>query len=77
VGHYVRHVPEGYLRRRDSKTHPFPNDALEEYYQAIELITKAPLWEEGRLMHIIRFNLGQYDALRDTYVTSTITPNET
>ncbi len=42
--------------------------ALAQYYDKLRLIISGDLWSWERLEEIVRFNLGEYDYLRDEYV---------
>lgn len=63
VGHLNREIPEGYaLSVMDQRNHlRLPN--LEAYNSKLIVLTRASLFSKGRLIEILRFNLGYYNYL--------------
>jgi hypothetical protein len=41
---------------------------LAQYYNRLRFITQGPLWDEQRLITILRFNFGQYDHYKRSYL---------
>ncbi len=66
-GHFFRYPPRGYeeVRRTGdiSKLHP----EVQAYYQNLWQVVAGDLFSAERLTHIIKFNLGMYDNMLDTY----------
>ncbi len=65
VGHYVRALPDGYLRSLETGENRIKDPDLARYYDAIRLITRGPLLSRARLAAIFRLNTGGYDHLVD------------
>ncbi|MBI5880208.1 MAG: hypothetical protein HZB53_21365 [Chloroflexi bacterium] len=63
AGHFERTLPEGYLDSIRGSDNRIRDDRLKEYYDAIRLITRAPLDAPGRWDAIMQMNLGRYDNL--------------
>ena len=67
-GHFPRFVPTGYLEHLRDGVTPIGDPRLNQYYQAIEQITRSrDLFSLPRLKTIVAFNLGRYEALLDPY----------
>jgi arabinofuranosyltransferase len=63
VGHLYREIPEGY---KESITNPnikITNPKIEEYNEHLKILTQRHLFSHGRLLEILRFNLGFYNYL--------------
>ncbi|MDB4986354.1 MAG: Arabinofuranosyltransferase [Myxococcaceae bacterium] len=65
VGHYSRHIPEGFVKTVTSGTCAMEDKNLCEYYTKLREVTAGDLWSWSRLKTIARFNLGSYDYLID------------
>jgi len=68
IGHLERAVPAGYLRARATGSVDAMDPALAEYFGKLRLVVAGPLFDRTRIATLIRFNLGQYDALRARYL---------
>jgi arabinofuranosyltransferase len=67
-GHFIRALPDGYERARQTGVLDGMHPALAQYYEALRRIVSDPLFSPRRLGTIVAFNLGRYDHLRDEYV---------
>jgi arabinofuranosyltransferase len=63
VGHLYREVPEGYALSIYDQSNHLRNPNLEEYNSHLIVLTQASLFSKGRLLEILRFNLGYYNYL--------------
>jgi arabinofuranosyltransferase len=68
IGHFARDVPAGYKVARETGSTALMNRNLAAYYQRLRLITAGPIFDPERLKTVVRFNLGRYRDLRETYV---------
>lgn len=68
VGHYARAVPEGYERAIVEGPVHLKNQRLVNYYSALYIITRAPVFSSERLKVLFRFHLGQYETSRRAYL---------
>jgi arabinofuranosyltransferase len=69
VGHYRRHIPEGYLETLATGQNRLADADLAAYYDAIALITRGRLFDSRRCWEIVKLNLGVYDHLLATAAT--------
>lgn len=69
VGHYARYVPRGYLKYRGSGDASDMDPALARYMEHVRPILSGDLFEPSRLVAIVKWNLGAFDADLDDYVT--------
>jgi arabinofuranosyltransferase len=67
-GHLERHVPDGYVRARQTGSLDGMDPELAAYYRALRHIQTGPLLDPARLVEIVRFNLGQYDGHLAAYL---------
>jgi len=70
VGHFLRHVPEGYLETLISGENRIANRDLAQYYDRLRYVIAGPLWAPRRLLEIARLNTGAYDSLLRRYEES-------
>jgi arabinofuranosyltransferase len=70
IGHFTRHLPEGYKESLVSGRPCFADPGLAAYYNHLCLLTRAPLFMPGRLREILRFNLGAYEPLKAHYIST-------
>ena len=63
VGHLVRAIPEGYKESITDSNNKIANSQIEEYNSHLKVLTQSDLFSKGRLLEILRFNLGYYDHL--------------
>ena len=68
-GHAGRPVPDGYVESLRSGENRVENPALHRYYEALRVITRAPLFSRERLATLARFLAGGFDADRAAYLT--------
>ncbi|MBY0407546.1 MAG: hypothetical protein K2Q01_07625, partial [Rickettsiales bacterium] len=68
IGHFTRTIPAGYLyaRRTGDTSEMAPTLAM--YYTRLRSVTSDDLFSEKRLRHILNFQLGHYDKLRELYL---------
>jgi arabinofuranosyltransferase len=67
VGHYLRDVPAGYYNTLYQGKNKIVDADLARYYDAITLVTRAPIFSAERWRAIAALSLGRLDGLRDAY----------
>ncbi|MDB4974474.1 MAG: hypothetical protein JWN48_2815, partial [Myxococcaceae bacterium] len=65
VGHYTRHIPNGYVQTVTGQECVMDDASLCEYYGKLREVTAGELWSWSRLKTIVGFNLGAYEHLID------------
>jgi arabinofuranosyltransferase len=65
IGHFARHVPDGYLQLFQSEANRLSDPDLDAYYRKLRLILRGPLFSGQRWQAIWDMNLGRYDSLID------------
>ncbi|MCR5301200.1 MAG: hypothetical protein K6E49_02040 [Lachnospiraceae bacterium] len=72
IGHMWREAPVGYMNlvRYNWGTGAIKNDDARMYYEIIDRITRAPLFDKERIKAVIDINLGRYDYLVEGYKSS-------
>jgi len=70
IGHFLRHVPFGYLEAQKTGHLSEMSPILAEYYAALRTIISEPLFDTHRIITLIRFKLGCYDHFLDSYINS-------
>jgi arabinofuranosyltransferase len=65
VGHYGRHVPDGYIETLKSGENRFADPRLGLYYEKLKLVISGPIWSRERWRAIWEFNTGALDGLID------------
>ena len=65
IGHFERHVPDGYLETVRGEENRIADPDLAAYYDRLRLVTRGPLWSWQRLRTAIELNLGVHDHLID------------
>lgn len=68
IGHFPRRIPDGYLESIATGTNRIRNPALARYYDALRLITEAPVLAPARLRALWDQWLGRHDADLQEYV---------
>lgn len=68
IGHIRREIPAGYIETLESGQNQIADPNLSAYYEKLSVITRADLWSAERMMTILEFNTGQYNALLDAYL---------
>ena len=63
VGHYIRDIPDGYIKTLKSGNNEFADTNLGEFYGHLRLIVRGPLWSGERWLAIWKMNTGQYNDL--------------
>jgi len=66
-GHLQRGTPVGYMETLESGENRIENPELREYYDALCLVTKGPIWTRERWRAIWQLNTGGLDELLDRY----------
>jgi arabinofuranosyltransferase len=61
IGHFVRRVPEGYVKSIESGHNVIADAGVAAYYERLRLITEGPLLSRRRLQAVLRMNLGRYE----------------
>lgn len=69
-GHFFRLIPDGYVASVEHDANLITDPDLREYYESLRMITRGSLWSFDRLMVILDFQLGGYDAYLDAYAVS-------
>ncbi|MBY0407767.1 MAG: hypothetical protein K2Q01_08740, partial [Rickettsiales bacterium] len=67
IGHFTRGVPRGYLHARRTGDTSQMREGLKEYYEALRLVTSAPLWDSARLRAILAFQRDAYEEDRQRF----------
>lgn len=69
IGHFRRHVPEGYEETLRTGQNRLRDPKLARYYDELALVIRGPLWSLARFRAIWRLNTGRLDHLidRDRY----------
>ncbi len=67
MGNLPREMPEGYMHAQETGDVSQMDPDLAAYYVKLRLIISGDLWDPERLREIVRFNLGDYDALLKRY----------
>ncbi len=67
IGHAEREIPAGYHDTIATGTNCIKNLSLNQYYEKLLLVIRAPLFDGDRLKAIVAFNRGVYDYLLDEY----------
>ena len=62
-GHLRRLIPEGYPHSIEDPTASIKDPKIQEFNEHLKILTRADLFAKGRLLEILRFNLGYYDHL--------------
>ena len=68
-GHFRRPLPEGYEETIFDGTNRISDPELAQYYNAITIVTRAPIWSAQRWRVLTSLLTGKLDPLRDAYVT--------
>ncbi|MDP6700587.1 MAG: tetratricopeptide repeat protein, partial [Candidatus Latescibacteria bacterium] len=63
VGHYVRDIPDGYWETLATGRVELEDPRLNQFYRALTMIARGPLWSPERWREIWRLNAGAYDEL--------------
>lgn len=72
IGHMWRDTPVGYMNlvRYGWGYGAIKNQDARQYYEIIDEITRAPLFDRDRIIKVININLGKYDYLLENYKQS-------
>lgn len=65
IGHFVRHIPDGYEASANSEQNYIKDPQLAQFYEYLKQITRGPIWSTQRWIHILKMNLGLYNHLID------------
>ena len=65
IGHFIRPLPDGYLKSLQTGQNRLKDPQLAQLYDALRLITRGPLLSRTRLLEIWKINTGHYDQLID------------
>ncbi len=66
-GHFYRNIPDGYIQSLENGRNLIRDADLRQYYDAVRIITRGPLFRTGRLKTIWNMNTGKYDNLIQRY----------
>ncbi len=69
IGHFARPLPMGYYESIINRNNQIIDPRLAEFYDAVELVIKSPLFSPGRLSTIWKMNTGGYSHLVEEYVS--------
>lgn len=72
IGHFRHQIPEGYLETLSSGVNKIHDKSVAKYYDKLKFIVRGDLFNPDRILEIIKFNLGKYDYLIDSYSFSRI-----
>ncbi len=67
VGHFVREVPIGYMLSLLHRNNMIEDKRLAEFYDAVRVVTRDPVFERRRAGVIWKMNTGGYDALLEPF----------
>jgi arabinofuranosyltransferase len=67
MGHFERHVPDGYLESIRTRKNAIADLQVAAYYEKLRIITEEPVWSRRRFSTILQMNLGRYDHLIRDY----------
>jgi hypothetical protein len=62
VGHYLRGIPQGYIRSLQDDDDELADPKLHHIYSVVRILTRDPIWSFSRFKEIAKMNLGLYDA---------------
>ncbi len=65
IGHFRRVVPAGYLESIEKDEILLKDRSLGQFYEKLRSITRGPLWNNERLINILKMNMGLFDHLID------------
>lgn len=68
IGHFKRRLPEGYLETLASGENRLRHTALATYWNALEVLLRAPIWSAARWRVWWGFQVGEYEPLLRDYV---------
>ena len=68
IGHFKRRLPEGYLETLASGENRLRHAALATYWNALEVLLRAPVWSTARWRVWWGFQVGEYEPLLREYV---------
>jgi arabinofuranosyltransferase len=68
IGHFRRHVPDGYTETRATGVNHIEQADLARYYEKLALVTQGEWLDWTRLVEIWNLNTGKYDALLQHYI---------
>ena len=67
IGHFTRHIPDGYLKTLETGKNVILDKDLALYYDKLRYVTRGPLFDIQRLIEIWKLNTGAYDYLLKAY----------
>jgi arabinofuranosyltransferase len=67
IGHFRRHIPEGYINTIETGQNMLADKRLADYYSKLSFIIKGNLFSKERIKEIINMNSGAYDHLLSRY----------
>jgi arabinofuranosyltransferase len=67
MGHFVRHVPGGYIETLETGRDQILDPAIGAYYEKLRIITEGAIWSRERWRTIWRMQLGEYDHFIASY----------
>ncbi|HEX7879517.1 MAG TPA: hypothetical protein VF720_08910 [Candidatus Eisenbacteria bacterium] len=70
VGHFLRGIPRDYMMARVLHSLDPLQPDLRNYYGKLKLIISGPLFDGERLATLVRFNMGEYDTMKEAYLAS-------
>lgn len=72
-GHFHRDIPNGYIESIENDCNMIQDADLRQYYDAVRIITRGPLFSVDRFRVIWNMNIGKYNYLIQHYVAQ-LTP---
>ncbi len=68
IGHFMREIPQGYLKTRSSGNNYILDLSLATYYDKLSFIIRGPLFSWERIRQIWKMNRGDYNSLIQAYL---------
>jgi arabinofuranosyltransferase len=69
IGHFTRTIPAGYIESLSSGENKIEDPDLAQFYDAVDLIIRQPIFAPGRFGAILKMNTGGYDSLISSCVS--------
>ncbi|HLK41014.1 MAG TPA: hypothetical protein VKU41_29890, partial [Polyangiaceae bacterium] len=68
IGHIIRRIPEGYVETFEKGSNQIKSPELAQYFDALRLVTSAPLFAPSRLRAMFGMWFGAYDPPLNAYL---------
>ncbi len=70
IGHVLRRIPEGYWESLATGENRIHHPGLRTYYEALATLTRAPVFDGGRLATLLKMSAGGFDGELRAFVES-------